>query len=367
MSQPEQQSSRFSDDHSDDGELMREMEVKLFYLAASGDLIGSYRMVENGVSVNVLDYNNRSPLHLACERGHLQVVEFLIESKAEINCQDNFGETPSSLAAARNHTSIELFLQQAGANCLASSNLELRTRRSRRASFAVMEAFPRPIAVAMLEGRCIEPISKSMVSLLFSDIVGFTTISSTMDPAKVSSLLNRLFRKFDDLSYLHGVQKIDVVGDAYIAATNFMEDQAADHAARLARFAIDAMKAARETCIDEEHPDLFGCIPIRIGMHCGPVAGSVIGSQNLKYTLIGDTVNIASRMESTSTAGRIQCSQRVAALLAEQADEIVLQRRWAGQPAISPMLRSEEPGPGEKHGMGGGREMEERREREEGR
>ena len=312
---------------SDEEDLMKELEVKMFYLAACGDLIGLYKLVEGGVSVNALDYNNRSPLHLAAERGHLHVVEYLIEAGADINSKDNFGETASSLAAARQHTSILQILQNAGAAIAVGSNVEIRARRSRRASFAVMEAFPRPIAVAMLEGRCIEPISKSMVSLLFSDIVGFTTISSTMDPAKVSSLLNRLFRKFDDLAYLHGVQKIDVVGDAYIAATNFMEEQSADHAARLARFAIDAMKAARGTLIDEEHPDLFGSVPIRVGMHCGPVAGSVIGSQNLKYTLIGDTVNIASRMESTSAAGRIQCSERIAALIATQADEIVLQSR----------------------------------------
>ena len=261
-------------------ELLREMEVKMFYLAACGDLIGLHKLIEEGVSVNALDYNNRSPLHLAAERGHLHLVEYLVEIGAEINRKDNFGNSPYSLAVARQHVQIQHVLQQAGATS-GSSNLELRARRSRRASFAVMEAFPRPLAVAMLEGRSVEPISKNMVSLLFSDIVGFTTISSKMDAAKVSSLLNRLFRKFDDLAYLHGVQKIDVVGDAYIAATNFIEEQSADHAARLARFAIDAMEAARSTCVDEDHPDLLGSIPIRVGMHCGPVAGSVIGSQVL--------------------------------------------------------------------------------------
>jgi class 3 adenylate cyclase len=194
-----------------------------------------------------------------------------------------------------------------------------------------MEAFPRTIAVAMLEGRCIDPVSKQEVSLFFSDIVGFTSISSEMDAGKVTSLLNRLFRKFDDLAYHHGVQKIDVVGDAYIAATNFVEDQSADHAARLARFAIDAMRAANNTSIDEDDSrdsGRIGGVPIRMGMHCGPVSGSVIGSQNLKYTLLGDTVNIASRMESTSIAGRIHCSEPMAQLISDQAPDVMTQCRY---------------------------------------
>ena len=87
----------------------------------------------------------------------------------------------------------------------------------------------------MLDGREVEPISTSMSSIFYSDIVGFTQISSKLSADKVARMLNNLFKRLDRLAYLHGVQKVDVGGDAYIAATNFTEDQPDDHAARLAR------------------------------------------------------------------------------------------------------------------------------------
>ena len=192
---------------------------------------------------------------------------------------------------------------------------------SAAAYFAIMEAFPLPIARALLEGRRPESVSKQIVSLLFSDIVGFTNLSSEIPAEKVSSLLNRLYQQLDALSYRHGVQKIDIVGDCYIAATNFTEEQSSDHAARLARWAIDAVEAAKTTLLDEENPSL-GFVQLRIGMHTGPVCGTVLGRQAQKYTLIGDSVNIASRMESTSEAGRIQCSEAFALVVQDQVEEI---------------------------------------------
>ena len=190
------------------------------------------------------------------------------------------------------------------------------------AYFAILEAFPLPIARALLEGKRAQDVSRPNVSLLFTDIVGFTKMSSEMRAEKVSSLLNRLYQKFDLLSYHHGVQKIDIVGDSYIAATNFTEEQNSDHAARLARWAIDAVaEAAKTTLLDEENPSL-GFVQIRVGMHTGPVCGTVLGRQAQKYTLIGDSVNIASRMESTSEAGRIQCSEAFALVVQDQVEEI---------------------------------------------
>ena len=169
-------------------------------------------------------------------------------------------------------------------------------------------------------------MSKQIVSLLFSDIVGFTNLSSEIPAEKVSSLLNRLYQQLDALSYRHGVQKIDIIGDCYIAATNFTEEQSSDHAARLARWAVDAVEAAKTTLLDEENPSL-GFVQLRIGMHTGPVCGTVLGCQNQKYTLLGDSVNVASRIESTSEAGRIQCSEVFALIVQKQAEEVIVRER----------------------------------------
>ena len=90
-----------------------------------------------------------------------------------------------------------------------------------------------------------------------------------------------------------------------------------DHAARLARFALDALSAAQAIRVDPADP-ASPALQLRAGVHCGPVSASLLGSHGLKYTLIGDTVNTASRMESTSAPGRVQCSAAAAALIARQ-------------------------------------------------
>eukprot|EP00977_Amphora_coffeiformis_P003530 scaffold674_cov130-Amphora_coffeaeformis.AAC.9 len=168
------------------------------------------------------------------------------------------------------------------------------------------EVFPPHIAKALREGRKVEAEERPMVTIFFSDIVGFTNISSMISPLKVSEMLDRLYHKFDKLSREHDVYKVETIGDSWMGVTNLVKDQP-DHAIRVARFAMDALKAARDTFIDEEDPSL-GKLNLRVGFHSGPVVANVVGSRNPRYCLFGDTVNTASRMESHSEHGKIQCS-----------------------------------------------------------
>ena len=161
----------------------------------------------------------------------------------------------------------------------------------------------------------------------FSDIVGFTTISATLTPIKISDMLDRLYNKFDALSHKYGVFKVETIGDAYMAVTNLVKDQD-DHAKRIAEFAVESMKAAKETLIDTDDPSK-GFVSVRIGFHSGPVVANVVGSRNPRYCLFGDTVNTASRMESNSEANRIHCSERSATFLRDQSPEMpILRRGW---------------------------------------
>lgn len=187
------------------------------------------------------------------------------------------------------------------------------------------EIFPKPVADALRQGQKIEPMLRDCVTVFFSDIVGFTEIASILSPMKVSDMLDRLYLRFDMLSLKHDVFKVETIGDAYMAATNLVKDQD-DHVKRIAEFAIDAVRAANETLIDVDDPSK-GFVEIRVGFHTGAVVATVIGSRCPRYSLFGDSVNTAARMESTSEKNRIQCSDQSACLLMMGHPEIRLASR----------------------------------------
>lgn len=186
----------------------------------------------------------------------------------------------------------------------------------------LFSVFPRHIAEALVAGKKVEPENHELVTIFFSDIVGFTDISSTLDPLKISDMLDRLYHSFDALSSYHEVFKVETIGDAYMAVTNLAKKQS-DHCKRIAEFSIDAIRVAQKTPIDKD--DLSkGYVNIRVGFHSGPVVSNVVGSKNPRYCLFGDTVNTSSRMESNSAKNLIHCSDASAQLLQEQAPTIRL-------------------------------------------
>jgi len=187
------------------------------------------------------------------------------------------------------------------------------------------DVFPAHVAEALIAGREVEPERKECVTLFFSDIVGFTTIASTLDPTMVSQLLNRLYTKFDRLAQQHDVFKVETIGDAYVAVTNLVKDQP-DHAARMANFAKAAVEEARKTLVDEN--DLSrGHIKIRVGLNCGPIVANVVGTRNKRYCLFGDSMNVTSRMETASEPYRIHASREAAELIRKQDTSIPIMNR----------------------------------------
>jgi adenylate cyclase len=146
-------------------------------------------------------------------------------------------------------------------------------------------------------------------SILFADVVDFTPLSSRLDAREVVGLLDRLFTSFDELVDRYDVEKIKTIGDCYMVAAG-VPTQRPDHAHALAGLALELRECAK-TCLPDADHDLR----LRIGISSGPVVAGVIGRRRFLYDLWGDTVNMASRMESHGTPDEIQITRSTWELL----------------------------------------------------
>lgn len=166
----------------------------------------------------------------------------------------------------------------------------------------LLSILPRPIAERLKQGE--EPIADAFadVSVLFADLVHFTEFSDGRPPRKVVEILNELFTMFDEIANRHGVEKIKTIGDSYMAVCGLIEPRK-DHTDALLAMALDMISGLR--LLNKAHNTNF---LVRIGIHSGPVIAGIIGKGKFIYDLWGDTVNIASRMESHGIPGRIQLS-----------------------------------------------------------
>ncbi|MDB9511736.1 adenylate/guanylate cyclase domain-containing protein [Kamptonema animale CS-326] len=137
-------------------------------------------------------------------------------------------------------------------------------------------------------------------TVLFADIVDFTSMAARTSPLELVSLLNQIFSKFDQLTEKHGLEKIKTIGDAYMVAGGLPITRL-DHLEAIADMALDMQSAIGDFKTDLDRP-----FQIRIGIHTGPVVAGVIGTKKFTYDLWGDTVNVAFRMESQGLPGYIQ-------------------------------------------------------------
>lgn len=190
--------------------------------------------------------------------------------------------------------------------------LTIRFQRD-QAEKLLYNLMPKRVAEKLKEGS--ETIAEEFASasILFADVVNFTPISARFGPHAVVNLLNDLFSRFDELVEKHGAEKIQVAGDGYMVAAGVPTPRP-DHATVLARLAVDMLDCVRSGhYLDGRHP-----IEIRIGMNSGSVIGAVIGRRRYYYTLWGDTVNTASRMQSHGSSGRIQITRATYELLKDE-------------------------------------------------
>lgn len=195
-----------------------------------------------------------------------------------------------------------------------SENAEAALEREyARSEMLLQSLLPRPIA-ARLKEHPDDVIADEfdLVSVLFADVVNFTPRASGKRPQDVVRFLDRIFGEFDQLAEKHGLEKIKTIGDAYMVAGG-MPVRGGDHTSAMANMALDMIEAASR--ITHE----FGeDVSVRIGLHAGPAVAGVIGRRKPFYDVWGDTINIASRLESSGIPGRIQITPEVKAIIGPQ-------------------------------------------------
>lgn len=181
----------------------------------------------------------------------------------------------------------------------------------------LLTMLPAPIANRLKGGESPIADRHPEVTVLFADIVGFTKLSGRLAPEELVQNLNTLFSRFDALTSAHGLEKIKTIGDCYMVVGGLPTPRL-DHVAAVADLALALRAATAQAGAQPLDEGFANHIQLRIGLHCGPAIAGVIGTQKPAYDLWGDTVNIASRMESHGQPGTIHCSEAVYVALREQ-------------------------------------------------
>jgi adenylate cyclase len=189
---------------------------------------------------------------------------------------------------------------------------DLRRRQAQaRSDELLSNALPASIAERMKHGEQHIAEAYPETTILFADLVGFTPWAQRTDPDRVVRVLDDLFSRFDELAAGCGMEKIKTIGDSYMAVAGAPQPNAY-HAQAALTLALGILEA-----VADAHERLDLPLEVRVGLASGPVVAGVIGQQRILFDLWGDTVNIASRMESSGVPGRIQVAASTHALLGD--------------------------------------------------
>jgi class 3 adenylate cyclase len=197
----------------------------------------------------------------------------------------------------------------------ALNSLSAATRQN---ELLLLNIFPASIAYRLKHGE--EQIADEFqqASVMFADIVGFTLMTTILGVKKIVPMLNSLFEEFDNLTEIYSVEKVKTMGDNYMVVSGVPVPNT-EHAVNLADYAVALLD--KLVGFNKKYNTN---IQMRVGMTFGPVVAGVIGHKKFIYDVWGDVVNVASRMESTSLPGKIQITEKMAALLE---DDFIIEER----------------------------------------
>ncbi|MEO1068404.1 MAG: adenylate/guanylate cyclase domain-containing protein [Cyanobacteria bacterium J06638_6] len=198
---------------------------------------------------------------------------------------------------------LETQNQQLRAEIEERQKIEQELRRQRQRSEELLtNVLPLQIAQRLKEHEQAIADQFDAATILFADIVDFSAVAAQLTPRELVPLLNRMFSRFDALAATYQLEKIKTIGDAYMVAAG-VPTARSDHASAIARMALDMQAAISDFRRPDGRP-----FELRVGINSGSLVAGVIGTQKFIYDLWGETVNVASFMETTGEAGKIQVS-----------------------------------------------------------
>ncbi|MBS1560506.1 MAG: hypothetical protein JSS89_02760 [Bacteroidetes bacterium] len=256
------------------------------------------------------------------------LVDWLVEDeryREAVEIQKECGRLQASVVEREMEHTIQITKARAQ---LESDREQLRTREEERTR-VLQSVLPIHIADRLMNGETHIADRIPDVTILFADIVGFTTLAAETEPEDLITMLEDLFRAFDSVCAQHNCERIKTIGDSYMAISKTGND-ASRQTEDLVRVALDIMRGAVPLPIDPSR--------LRIGIHCGAVIAGVMSGDRLSYDVWGDTVNVAARMEQYSLPGRILCTTEVAQRISDIPDIVVMQREPIDVRGKGPMV-----------------------------
>lgn len=179
---------------------------------------------------------------------------------------------------------------------------------------------PKDLANILREGDGVLALDNANVSVMFADIVGFTSLASKLSAREVVDLLNGIFSEFDDICRNNGIEKIKTIGDAYMAVAGLPVARA-DHAQVLVDVGFEFFETIKKYQTTDANQ-----LEMRIGIHSGDAVSGVIGKSKFSFDIWGDSVNLASRLESIGQPGTIHVSEETLSLLDKTSLEVIPQQ-----------------------------------------
>jgi len=207
------------------------------------------------------------------------------------------------------------YIQKQKANVLLTTQNEIIESERKKSDALLLNILPVETAEELKEKGFAEARTFESVTVMFTDFKDFTKVAESLDAKSLVKEIDYVFKKFDEIITFYNIEKIKTIGDAYMAAAGLPIENKT-HAVDMVNAAIDILKTIEQIKTDRKNKGL-PFFEIRIGIHTGSVVAGIVGTKKFAYDIWGDAVNVASRMESSGEAGKINISGRTYQLIKE--------------------------------------------------